>query len=224
MIRGKFITFEGGEGAGKSTQAKFLAERLTGCGLEPVLTREPGGSVFGEQVRAFILSPETAAHTPLAEACLFSAARADHLEQLIRPALARRAWVICDRFTDSTRAYQGAAGGLSATDILTLEGLVLGATSIDLTIVLDLDAKVGLTRAHARRGAQSPGLFVQADTFEARTLAFHEKLRAGFLSIAQAEPHRVVVVDGQQSPLHIAEKVWAAVVDRLGPLPVAKGA
>jgi dTMP kinase len=224
MTKGRFITFEGGEGAGKSTQAKLLAERLTARGIKTVTTREPGGSPFGEQVRAFILSPDTAPHTPLSEACLFSAARADHLEQVIRPALARGDWVISDRFTDSTRAYQGAAGGLAPETIFALERLVLADTRIDLTLVLDLDAKAGLTRATTRRTAQSPGQFIAVDTFEARTLAFHERLRAGFLAIAKAEPQRVVVIDGQQNPLRIADQVWAVVEERLGLRSTAKGA
>jgi dTMP kinase len=223
MSRGKFITFEGGEGAGKSTQVQRLAARLQACGITAVTTREPGGSAFGEQVRAFILSPETAPHAPLAEACLFSAARADHLDKIIRPALARGDWVISDRFTDSTRAYQGAAGGVPADDILALERLVLGSTAIDLTVVLDLDARVGLTRADARRTAQTQGTFMAADTFEARTLAFHERLRAGFLAIAAAEPQRVAVIDGRQNAARIDDQVWALIAERMGLASAPKG-
>jgi dTMP kinase len=220
MSRGKFITFEGGEGAGKSTQVQRLAARLKACGVAAVTTREPGGSAFGEQVRAFILSTETAPHAPLAEACLFSAARADHLDKVIRPALERGDWVISDRFADSTRAYQGAAGGVPPEDILALERLVLGPTTIDLTIVLDLDALIGLTRADTRRTAQTHGAFMAADTFEARALAFHERLRAGFLAIARAEPKRVAVIDGSQNAVRIDDQVWALIVERFG-LPSA---
>lgn len=221
MASGKLITLEGGEGAGKSTQATRLAARLSARGIETVTTREPGGSPFGEQVRTFILSPQTAPHAPLAEACLFSAARADHLDKIIRPALARGAWVISDRFTDSTRAYQGAAGGLSTDAVLALETLVLGPTAIDLTLVIDLDAKIGLSRAAARRSINASGQAVATDTFEARTLAFHESLRAGFLAIAAAEPARVAVVDGRDTVERIADRIWAEVETRLAPpLPV----
>jgi dTMP kinase len=215
MTRGKFITLEGGEGAGKSTQAKLLAARLIADGLAAVVTREPGGSAFAEQVRSFLLSADTAAHTPLSEALMFSAARADHLETLIRPALASGQWVICDRFTDSTRAYQGAAGGLSADVLRTLEHVVVGTDRPQLTIVLDLDAKVGLSRANQRRGAQTPGAFLAVDSYEGRTVAFHQRLRQGFLDIAAAEPNRVVVVQALQNQLLIADQIWDHVRERL---------
>ncbi len=217
MTRGNFITFEGGEGAGKSTQARLLAERLKAKGLTAVLTREPGGSAFAEQVRDFILSSATAAHTPLSEALMFSAARADHLEALIRPALARGDWVISDRFIDSTRAYQGAAGGLPLDSIRMLEQLVIGTDTPHLTIVLDLDASAGLLRANHRRGEPTSGPDVAVDAYEGRTLAFHQRLRQGFLDIAKAEPQRVAVVDGLQTPQAIADQVWAHVSRRLLP-------
>jgi dTMP kinase len=213
MVAGKFITFEGGEGAGKSTQAKLLSERLQVAGVATVLTREPGGTPFAEQVRAFLLSGETAAHTPLSEALMFSAARADHLATLIRPALARGRWVISDRFIDSTRAYQGAAGGLAADAVRQLEALVVAGDIPDLTIVLDLDVAAGLGRATRRRGATTVGGAV--DAYEGRTVAFHRQLRQGFLDIARAEPRRVVVIDGQQTPDWIADQVWTAVAERL---------
>jgi dTMP kinase len=215
MTRGKFITFEGGEGAGKSTQARLLADRLRAKGLTAVLTREPGGSAFAEQVRDFILSRATAAHTPLSEALMFSAARADHLDALIRPALTRGDWVISDRFTDSTRAYQGAAGGLAVETVLKLEHLVVGTDAPHLTIVLDLDASAGLARADQRRGAQSSGAAIAVDAYEGRTLAFHKRLRQGFLDLAKAEPERVAVVDGMLAPQAIADLVWAHVSQRL---------
>ena len=217
MTIGRFITFEGGEGAGKSTQVRLLAERLTAAGVIAVLTREPGGTPFAEKVRDIVLAPESAPKAPLAEALLFSAARADHLDQLIRPALARGDWVICDRFADSTRAYQGAAGGLSHETIAAIEHLALGDLKPDLTVVLDLDPKIGLARANARRGAQTPGAFIASDTFEGRTLAFHERLRQGFLDIAKAEPQRVAVINAFQNQLTIADAVWAFVVERLKP-------
>lgn len=217
MTTGRFITFEGGEGVGKSTQVRLLAERLTAAGITAVLTREPGGTPFAEKVRDIVLAPESAPKAPLAEALLFSAARADHLDQLIRPALARGDWVICDRFADSTRAYQGAAGGLSPQAIEAIEHLALGDLKPDLTVVLDLDPKIGLARANARRGAQTPGTFIASDTFEGRTLAFHERLRQGFLHIARAEPQRVAVIDAFRNQLIIADAVWALVVERLKP-------
>src|SRR5690606_18081710 len=150
MARGKFITFEGGEGAGKSTQAQLLAERLKARDIQVVLTREPGGSAFAEQVRELILGSNTADHGRLAEALLFSAARADHLERTIRPALEAGQWVICDRFADSTRVYQGVAGGLPKAIIEALERIVVDDTVPDLTIVLDLPATDGLARARGR--------------------------------------------------------------------------
>ena len=219
MTTSRFITFEGGEGAGKSTQVRLLAERLTAAGLTAVLTREPGGTPFAEKVRDIVLTPEFAPKAPLAEALLFSAARADHLEQVIRPALARGEWVISDRFADSTRAYQGAAGGLSPLTIDAIEHIALGETKPHLTIVLDLDPKTGLARANARRGAQTPGTFVATDTFEGRKLAFHERLRQGFLDIARAEPARVAVIDAFQNQLTIADAVWSLVNERLVPQP-----
>jgi dTMP kinase len=218
MIKGRFITFEGGEGVGKSTQARLLAERLTTAGREAVVTREPGGTPFAEKVRDLVLTSEGATRSPLAEALLFSAARADHLDGLIRPALARGAFVISDRFADSTRAYQGAAGGLDRDVLSALETITLAGTHPDLTILLDLDPKIGLARANQRRGAQTPapGGFLVADTFEGRTLAFHERLRAGFLALAEAEPARFVTIPAFGNPLTIADQVWAAVTDRLG--------
>jgi dTMP kinase len=215
MTTGRFITFEGGEGVGKSTQAKALAERLTARGREVVVTREPGGTAFAEAVRELILRADAAPKSALAEALLFSAARADHLDQLIRPALARGAVVISDRFADSTRAYQGAAGGLDTAAITTLEALTLGGTRPDLTILLDLDPKTGLARANQRRGAQTPGTFIAVDTFEGRTLAFHERLRAAFLDLARAEPKRVVTISAFGNPLTVADQVWDAVSARL---------
>lgn len=215
MTLGRFITFEGGEGAGKSTQARYLAERLASKGVPAIVTREPGGTPFAEKVRDIVLTPETAPKAPLAEALLFSAARADHVEQLIRPALQRGTWVISDRFADSTRAYQGAAGGLSPDIVGEIERIALGGLTPDLTIVLDLDPRVGLARADQRRGAQTPGAFVVTDTFESRRLAFHEKLRQGFLDIAAREPGRVVVLDGFQNAVTIAEAVWRLVEARV---------
>ncbi len=214
MATGKFITFEGGEGSGKSTQAQLLADRLRGRGSDVVLTREPGGSPFAEQVRALILDPATAPHSALSEALLFNAARSDHLDTTIRPALAAGRWVICDRFSDSTRVYQGVAGGLESAVLDRLEGIIVAPTRPDLTLILDLPADVGLARAANRRQANAV-VDMQPDAYEKRDLAFHERLRAGYAAIAKAEPQRCVLVDGARSPEAIAAEVWAHVERRL---------
>ena len=210
--RGRFITLEGGEGSGKSTQARLLAERLKHAGIEVVLTREPGGSPFAEQVREFVLSPARAAHSPLAEALLFYAARADHLSTVIRPALAAGNWVIADRFADSTRAYQGAAGGVGLADIEAIDRVVVGETVPDLTIILDLAPEDGLRRAAQRRPAGAA-----TDSFEARDLSFHQRLRAGFEAIAVAEPKRCAMIDGAGPAAPVAALVWKTVESRLLP-------
>ncbi len=208
---GRFITLEGGEGAGKSTQASRLGARLTALGLECVLTREPGGSPGAERLREALLSGAVAALGPAAEALVFSAARIDHLDITIRPALARGAWVVCDRFIDSTRAYQGSQGGLDPTLVEALERVTIGDMRPNLTIVLDLPPDVGLARAAERRGAG------RADRFEQETLAFHEGLRRAFMAIVAAEPDRCVAVDALQSEADVARDVWACVTDRLHP-------
>ena len=212
MSIGKFITFEGGEGAGKSTQAQRLVQRLEEAGRSTVLTREPGGSKKGEQIREFLLSAKAKDIGPLAEAVLFSAARDDHLEQVIRPALKIGKWVVSDRFADSTRAYQGTAS-LKPELISALEDVVVGKTRPNLTIILDLAAEKGLTRANERRGRSGR----PADGFEARDQGFHQSLRENFLAIAEAEPERCVVIDADQSEESVAEAVWAAVEGRLKP-------
>lgn len=209
MARGKFITFEGGEGAGKSTQAKRLAERLRAAGLTVATTREPGGSPFGEVIRDLLLDPATPPHAPLAEALLFSAARADHLDKLIRPALAAGTWIICDRFADSTRVYQGAGGGVPMADLVALERVTVGAHTPDLTIILDLPAEVGLARAAARIAPGSA-----RDAYEVRDRAFHERLRGGFLEIARTQPSRCTIVDATQEVDAIAQEIWSHVVAR----------
>jgi dTMP kinase len=215
MARGKFITLEGGEGAGKSTQARLLAERLRSVGRDVVLTREPGGTAFAEQVREFILASTTAGHGALSEALLFYAARADHLEKILRPALAAGRWVVCDRFSDSSRVYQSMAGDLPIETYLALEQIVVAPTVPDLTVVLDIGAEDGLRRATARHGANAQRA---ADPYEGRGLDFHEQLRNGFLEIAKSEPQRCMVIDGAGAPEEIADLIWAAVVRRLSPV------
>lgn len=215
MAAGKFITFEGGEGSGKSTQAQRLAAFVRTAGTEVVLTREPGGTPFAEQVRGLILSSTIAKHGPTAEALLFFAARADHVEALIRPSLAAGKWVICDRFTDSTRVYQGAAGSVSADAIEALNCIAAGATQPDLTLILDIDAAAGLARATERReasGTSSAG----ADPFEQRDLGFHQRLRQGYLDVAKSDPARCRVIDATGSPDAVEQRVRTAVLDRFG--------
>ncbi|TLG71574.1 dTMP kinase [Methylocystis sp. B8] len=206
---GRFITFEGGEGVGKSTQLARLAEHLRECGFEVVTTREPGGTPKAERLRNFLLSGRAAPLGPLAEAALFSAARADHVESLIAPALNRGAWVLCDRFADSTRAYQGARGGVDAKTLALLERAAVGETRPDLTIVLDLPAHEGLARAASRRDGGD-----EVDRFESEKPDFHEELRQAFLDIAESESERCCVIDAARSVDDVARAVRAFVHDR----------
>ncbi|MGD9541530.1 dTMP kinase [Methylocystis sp.] len=207
--RGRFITFEGGEGVGKSTQLARLAEHLRECGLEVVTTREPGGTPKAEKLRDFLLAGRAAPLGPLAEAALFSAARADHVATLIAPALKRGAWVLCDRFADSTSAYQGARGGVDARTLALLERAAVSETRPDLTIVLDLPAREGLARAAERRDGRE-----EVDRFESEDPSFHEELRQAFLDIAENEPERCCVIDAARSVNDVASAVRAVVHDR----------
>jgi dTMP kinase len=209
--RGRLITLEGGEGAGKSAQAERLAARLKSLGLRVVRTREPGGSQRAELLREVILSGFAAGFGPEGEALLFAAARIDHVDKTIAPALRRGAWIVCDRFADSTRAYQGAAGNLPQGWIERLEEVTLGPLRPDLTLVLDIPPEVGLERAHRRRGEAS------ADRFEVEGLAFHQTLRRAFLAIAAAEPERCALVDATKTEEQVAAEVWSTVEARLNP-------
>ena len=210
-MRGRFITFEGGEGTGKSTHTKLLAEHLRSIGIEVVLTREPGGSPGAEIIRHVILSGAAKPLGPEAETMLFASARDDHLRTTIRPALHRGAWVICDRFADSTRVYQGIVGSVDPRLIGELERITVGDTRPDLTFVLDVPADVGLARATQRRGAD------QADRFESEALEFHQKLRAGFRALAESEPARCVLVDVTAAPAEVAAQIRSIVEQRLHP-------
>ena len=207
MTRGRFITFEGGEGAGKSTQVRRLAARLEAEGLEVVTTREPGGSPGAESIRDIVLRGAADRWSPVTETLLMYAARRDHIERVIGPALARGAWVVCDRFADSTRAYQGAAGGTAPGLIAALETHVLEDVRPDLTLVFDLPPELGLERAHARAGAEM--------RFESKGLAFHQRLRDGFRAIAAAEPDRCALVDATGDIDAVQAAVWKAVAERL---------
>jgi len=207
MARGLLITFEGGEGAGKSTQLAKLADRLEGAGREVIRTREPGGSPGAETIRRLLVRGATGRWSPTTETLLMYAARRDHIERLIAPGLERGAVILCDRFADSTRAYQGAAGGASPRLIGALEREVLAGIRPDLTLIFDLPAAIGLERA-GRRGDGD-------NRFEAKGAAFHERLRAAFLAIAENEPARCVVIGADPSADVVAKAVWAAVSGRL---------
>jgi len=204
--RGRFITFEGGEGAGKSTQIGLLADYLREGGVDVTTTREPGGTLKAERLREILLSGKIAPLGPLAEASLFSAARIDHVDRLIEPTLARGAWVLSDRFTDSTRAYQGARGGVSPQQIDMLERAAVGLTAPDLTFILDLPPEIGLARALARRGTDA-----EVDRFEAEAIDFHRALRAAFLEIAARDPVRCCVIDATQPAEGVARNIRAVV-------------
>ncbi|WP_131116713.1 dTMP kinase [Lichenihabitans psoromatis] len=207
---GFFITLEGGEGAGKSTQSRLLVERLAASGLEAIATREPGGTPLAETYRTALLSGAIAPLGPAAEAIAFSAARIDHLDRKIAPALARGISVVCDRFIDSTRAYQGALGQLDPRLIAALECVVVGRHRPNLTLMLDLPSEIGLARAAARRGNGAV-----ADRFEQQDLAFHDGLRRAFLNIATEDHGRCVVIDATRPPDAVAEAIWQAVTSRL---------
>ena len=210
-MAGKFITFEGGEGTGKSTQAALLAKKLAGFGIGVLLTREPGGSPGAEIIRQILLSGAAKRLGPNAEALLFAAARSDHLNTVIRPALRSGKWVVCDRFIDSTRVYQGIVGGVGLPFISGLEKLTVGNTKPSLTFILDLPAEIGLARARARRGDAGP------DRFETEDLACHQALNAAFRAIAGEEPLRCVLIDANQPQEHIAVEIWQTVCKRLNP-------
>jgi len=215
-IRGKFITFEGGEGTGKSTQAAMLASRLEALGLAVQLTREPGGSPGAEIIRHVLLSGAAKPLGPEVEAMLFAAARDDHVRCTILPALQSGKWVISDRFADSTRVYQGALGQVDTKLINVLERVSIGSLAPDLTVILDLPVHLGLERAKMRRGQ------AEADRFEGEGTNFHEKLRAAYLGIAASEPGRCVVIDATRAKDAVAKSVWQAVLTRLQPPTVQR--
>ncbi len=202
----RFITLEGGEGAGKSTQAKKLVAALKKRGIASVSTREPGGSPGAEEIRNLIVHGEPGRWDTLTETLLIFAARADHVHRTIKPALAGKKWVVCDRFTDSTFAYQGAGRGLDRETIRRLDALVLHDFRPDLTLILDLPVEIGLARTMSRGQG--------ATRFEKFDVDFHERLRQAFLSIARRNHDRCVVIDATQSANHVAEAIWNAVAKR----------
>jgi dTMP kinase len=207
--RGRFITFEGGEGSGKSTQIKMLAERLENSGLRAVVTREPGGSPGAEIIRHLLLSGMGQLLGADAETLLFAAARDDHVHAVIEPALDQGSWVLCDRFYDSTRAYQGRLGKVEPGVLNALQRVTIGDLKPDLTIILDVPVEVGMQRAAARRGGNAP------DRFEAENRKFHEGLREAYRQIAAAEPERCVLIDANAPVGMVATKVWTTVRKRL---------
>jgi dTMP kinase len=209
--RGKFITLEGGEGTGKSTQAAMLAMRLESLGIAVLQTREPGGSPGAEIMRHVLLSGAAKPLGPEAEAILFAAARDDHVKCTIEPTLAGGKWVICDRFADSTRVYQGVLGKVDDRLIKALERASIGDLKPDLTFVLDVPVELGLERAAFRRNGSRP------DRFEAEDVESHKKLRNAFLALAAAEPNRCVIVDASASKDAVARQLWAVVDSRFEP-------
>lgn len=204
----RFITFEGGEGGGKSTQVGLLRSHLENKGFEVVVTREPGGSERGEKIREFILSGQGKPYGAFAEAVLFSAARIDHLRETIIPALEQGAFVICDRFADSTRAYQGILGEIEPDIIRALERAAVGGNKPALTIILDIPPEIGLARANARR----QGVGGAVDRFEGENMEFHRKLRQAFLNIAKEEPERCHVIAADRAKEIVAQDIWRVVL------------
>jgi dTMP kinase len=210
VTRGRFITFEGGEGSGKSTHAGLLAQQLRQQGIEVVQTREPGGSPGAEIMRHIILSGAAKHLGTEAELFLFAAARDDHIRNTIAPALAAGQWVICDRFMDSTRVYQGIVGKVNPRLIRGLERIVVGDYVPDVTFIMDLPADTGLARAQRRRGSS------QADRFEAEAPEFHDMLREAFRVLARQEPQRCVMIDASKPKPVVFDQIWTAVRSRLG--------
>ena len=209
--RGRFITFEGGEGSGKSTQIKRLAERLYDSKQRCIVTREPGGSPGAEIIRHLVLSGMGKLLGAEAETLLFAAARDDHVHTLIEPALEQGTWVLCDRFSDSTRAYQGRLGRVDPGLFNAIERATIGDLRPDLTLVLDVPVEVGLQRAKLRRGAAA------ADRFEAEGLEFHQRLRDAFRQIAIEEPQRCLLIDANTDADAVAADIWAVVYHLLLP-------
>jgi dTMP kinase len=207
MRRGFFITFEGGEGTGKSTQVARLAESLVREGHHVVVTREPGGSPGAEAIRDLLVAGDIDRWSPLTEALLVNAARRDHVERIIGPALTDGKVVICDRFADSTRAYQGVAGGVPPEVIAALEAAVLGPLRPDLTLILDLPVAAGLARAASRAAGEG--------RFEAKGETFHRRLTEAFLRIAAEDPDRCVVIDADGPPEAVEARIWSYVAPRL---------
>jgi dTMP kinase len=205
-MTGYFISFEGGEGCGKSTQTQLLCKAFDAAGISHIATREPGGSAGAEQIRKLLVSGDVDSWDADTETLLFYAARLDHMNRLVRPALQSGKHVVCDRFVDSTRVYQGVGKGIAPQFIDMLHHLTLGNAMPDLTIMFDMDPKIGLSRAHSRNDNET--------RFESMELEFHQKIRGGFLSIAKNEPGRCIVLDAAQDKKTLHQQVIALVNKR----------
>ncbi len=210
---GVFVTLEGPDGAGKSTQGRLLAERIRGTGREVVLTREPGGTALGERLRDVLMRAPAGSHDGLSDALLFNAARARQLSEVIRPALDRGAVVVCDRFSDSTLAYQGFGGGVALDQLQALKQIAIGSITSDRTVLVDLPSAAGLERRQT--GSEADLTRFETDTRD-HGATFHERVRAGYLQLADEEPERWRVVDGSAAPEDVAQAVWLAVADLCG--------
>jgi dTMP kinase len=206
--RGRFISFEGGEGSGKSTQIKILAERLAAVKLQTIVTREPGGSPGAEIIRHLVLSGMGKLLGPEAETLLFAAARDDHARTVIEPALKQGTWVLSDRFSDSTRVYQGALGQVAPEILNAMQRVTIGDLKPDLTVILDVPVEIGLKRAAVRRGNAA------ADRFESEDLNFHQRLRDAYRQIAANEPERCVLIDATEDQAKVAANIWSALRGR----------
>jgi dTMP kinase len=207
-MRGTFITFEGPEGSGKSTHVARLAERLRGLGLEVVCTREPGGTRTGEMIREILQHDRTGEPiVPEAEVLLFAASRAQLVGRVIRPALERGAWVLCDRFADSTTVYQGMGRGFGMDRMIEISAFALGGVAPDLTLLLDVDVSAGLARMRRRNTEQG----VDGDRFERETREFHERVREGYLALSRRFPERIRTIDATREPEAVAGDVWRIV-------------
>jgi dTMP kinase len=211
-MKGTFITFEGIEGSGKSTQIALLANYLTAKGVRHVLTREPGGTPIGDQVRKILLDPSNRSLDPAAELLLYAASRAQHLREIILPALANGTTVLCDRFSDATLAYQGYGRGLDIGMIRSLDLIVTAGMCPDLTLLFDIEAASGIARARGRNNSR--GLEAEA-RFENEELAFHERVRQGYLTLVMQEPDRIRVVDASPPAEAVQAKVRQVIDERL---------
>jgi dTMP kinase len=216
MGKGLFITFEGGEGSGKTTQVNRLAQFLTDKGHKVITTREPGGTPEGERIRDLLVQREGGEWNPISEVLLLFAARAMHVDQVIKPALAKGKIVISDRFTDSTRAYQGHGHNFPLQTIEDLNNLVVGNFAPDVTFLLDIETEKGLARSGRRMAAEALHIKQTEDRFEKMEVDFHERLRKGFLEIAKKEPERVKIIDANKKPDDIAAEIQKIVTDKVG--------
>lgn len=209
-----FITLEGGEGTGKSTQIKLLSAWLTECGVDHVCTREPGGAPGAEEIRTMVLTGDVDRWTPMTEVLLYTASRSDHVERVIVPSIENGKWVLCDRFADSSVAYQGAGRGVGVQRVKDLQRLVLGELKPDLTLILDIPIEVGLERAMSREGDKA----VKEDRIERMGKSLHEQSREVFMEIAAEEPDRCVVVDANKSIDELQQDLRAIIEERFGPV------